>query len=1338
MAQSKLSDRDELALLVRKRGTIKARLTVFKDFLGVIDQIEIDNITSKNISDINVRLTKIKELFSDFEKVQSEIEELDLESNLDKRLNERIDIESQFFAVMSSAQEIVSKRDERVEAVQHRLSLVSNSSNNNNNSHLNNQIRLPTIKLPTFDGNYLKWLEFRDTFDSLINANDTLPDISKFHYLRSSLEGGAVVTIKSIEFTSENYLVAWELLCNRYNNKNVLINNHLKSLFSLESLNRESHRSLRYIIDHVSKNLRALNTLGEHTDKWDSLVIYIVVQKLDSVTSIKWEEYKLNLGGSIELEDFYQFLRQRADILETVQGGSRAVQVNRNERFVSSKEPRHIKTFFSSTPNGSCFMCNENHRVYKCDQFKNLSIEAREAEVSKRKLCSNCLRPGHSTSNCRLSSCRACNKKHNSLLCHNNNSVNKVLQNESNLNLQTNEVKQNTNHEKQNLNTVASTSTVLTTLTSYSSNSEVLLGTAVVEVVVERDNSTYLARVLLDCGSQSSFVTDNLKNKLKIKTNSTKSRCISGLNNSISTATEYCTLKLKSRINAYTTDVHCMIISNISENLPSVEIDPEDLNIPNNTALADPSFHKSNKVDILIGSDVMWNIVKGGCQISLGENKPKLIYSKFGWLVSGPMTLAMPSVKCNKKSVCHFSQEIKDSLSKFWDLENFIMPKRSLSTDEQICEDSFNENTIRLPSGRFQVKMPLRESPEALGDSYSLAKRCFLNLERRFQKQPKLKEMYSDFIHEYATLGHLTEIEKPPIGNYLPHHAVLREKSETTKLRVVFNGSARTASGKSLNDIQYVGPVVQNDLMSILLRFRQHKYVLTGDIEKMFRQVKLDESQRHLQLILWRDNEAQPLRTLQLNTVTYGTASAPYLTTRCLVQLSTECSDKRVANTIKNDFYCDDLITGCDNKTELKYLRDAVVDKLAEACLPLRKFRTNIPSIFASESISTTCTEKDLSQTNDQYSNLQNQSSVLGLNWCPSQDKLYFSVDFQIEQPFTKRTILAATCKIFDPLGLLSACTIVPKMLLQRLWESKLDWDDLVSADVSKQWSDFVNNLNQIKAINIPRHVLHPSSDTPVSVELHCFVDSSQSAFAACVFIRCTYQEDNVSVKLLCAKARVAPLKPSTIPRLELAAALLGAQLSSKVCQSLSRKFDQKYFWSDSTIVLGWIKNTNPSNLKQFVYNRVNEIHELTDKSTWHHISTEMNPADIASRGVSPSKLQDLELWWSGPPFLMKPKTEWPSAPIENVELPELKVYSCCVSAEHSFEFDRFSKFQRMIRVVGYILRFIHNCKTKKDSRLSGDLSNDEIDRSTQTLIKTCQQDSFPNEGWRQNPKLNL
>ncbi|CAK1579690.1 unnamed protein product [Parnassius mnemosyne] len=119
-------------------------------------------------------------------------------------------------------------------------------------------------------------------------------------------------------------------------------------------------------------------------------------------------------------------------------------------------------------------------------------------------------------------------------------------------------------------------------------------------------------------------------------------------------------------------------------------------------------------------------------------------------------------------------------------------------------------------------------------------------------------------------------------------------------------------------------------------------------------------------------------------------------------------------------------------------------------------------------------------------------------------------------------------------------------MLLQRLWESKMDWDDLVSADVLKEWSAFANNLKQIKAINIPRHVLHPSSNTPVSVELHCFVDSSQSAFAACVFIRCTDQEDNISVKLLCAKARVSSLKPSTISRLEL------AQSSTKVCQSLN------------------------------------------------------------------------------------------------------------------------------------------------------------------------------------------
>lgn len=146
-----------------------------------------------------------------------------------------------------------------------------------------------------------------------------------------------------------------------------------------------------------------------------------------------------------------------------------------------------------------------------------------------------------------------------------------------------------------------------------------------------------------------------------------------------------------------------------------------------------------------------------------------------------------------------------------------------------------------------------------------------------------MKDDYAEFINEYHSLGHLIEVRRPSFGYYILHHAVVRENSETTRLRVVFHASCKTSSNKSLNDIQFVGPVVQDDLMAILRRFRENTYVVTGDMEKMYRQATVNELQRNLQLILWREDESRPLKILQFNTVTYGTASAPNLSTRCLV-----------------------------------------------------------------------------------------------------------------------------------------------------------------------------------------------------------------------------------------------------------------------------------------------------------------------------------------------------------------------------------------------------------------------------------------------------------------------
>lgn len=182
-----------------------------------------------------------------------------------------------------------------------------------------------------------------------------------------------------------------------------------------------------------------------------------------------------------------------------------------------------------------------------------------------------------------------------------------------------------------------------------------------------------------------------------------------------------------------------------------------------------------------------------------------------------------------------------------------------------------------------------------------------------------------------------------------------------------------------------------------------------------------------------------------------------------------------------------------------------------------------------------------------------------------------------------------------------------------------------------KGWAKLLKDFSVLFKIEIPRRCL---GEITMNIQLHCFVDASQHAYAACAYLRSEDKNTNgVVVKLLCAKARVAPLKPMTIPRLELCAALLGANLCEKNLQALRCEITRKVLWSDSSVVLGWLK-TPPKDLKAFVCNRVCEINDLVGNFEFFHVPTDKNPADLASRGVDPKNLQNSLLWWEGPEFL--------------------------------------------------------------------------------------------------------
>lgn len=237
----------------------------------------------------------------------------------------------------------------------------------------------------------------------------------------------------------------------------------------------------------------------------------------------------------------------------------------------------------------------------------------------------------------------------------------------------------------------------------------------------------------------------------------------------------------------------------------------------------------------------------------------------------------------------------------------------------------YSATTSRNQYGRYIVKLPLRSDPAVIGDSFQEALRRFRQIEKRLQRDVALQTNYNNFMKEYLSLCHMQMVEditqSKGVRYFLPHHPVFREASTTTKLRVVFDASMKTDGGKglSLNDILLVGPVVQDDLFSVIIRFRMHSLVFTADIVKMYRKIQVHKENTSLQSILWRSSPHQEIKVYELNTVTYGTAAAPYLATRTLNQIAVDCKDEypNAENVIK-DFYVDDILSEANTVEEAK------------------------------------------------------------------------------------------------------------------------------------------------------------------------------------------------------------------------------------------------------------------------------------------------------------------------------------------------------------------------------------------------------------------------------------
>ncbi|GFV12101.1 integrase catalytic domain-containing protein [Trichonephila clavipes] len=736
--------------------------------------------------------------------------------------------------------------------------------------------------------------------------------------------------------------------------------------------------------------------------------------------------------------------------------------------------------------------------------------------------------------------------------------------------------------------------------------------------------------------------------------------------------------------------------------LERVKAELELAQLGNNASKSETSFNKcetETSIDVFIKSDSVFGYIVGGSV----EDEPNL-YSC--GLICG-------------------SEELNSNLRKFWEIEEIDneLPK---NLENSICEEHYAQTHKRDESGKYIVSIPFKEHWSCLGNSKDIALKRLESLWTRLSRDQDYQKLYRDFLKEYEELGHMTEITEsvePEYTYYMPHHGIYRPQKSTTKLRTVFNASALTANGRSLNSIQYNGGVIQDDLFSLLVRFRKHIYAFTADIRQMYRMIDVDVSQRPLQRILWKGDVNEPVKVYQLNTVTYGTASAPFLAMRTLKQISIDEGENfpLAASVLCDDFYMDDVLSGANSLEVAKTLQHQLIDILQTAQMSLHKWCGN-----TSELIPTTEKEYDFASPEE--------IKTLGIAWKSKTDCFNFKVEVERNAHPTKRSVLSIIARLFDPLGLLGPVITKAKIFMQQLWTLQIDWSERLPEKEASEWKEFVRSLVALNGINIERCIVIPNAEV---IELHGFCDASERAYGAAIYARSINPDGEIKVKLVASKSRVSPVKQVTMPRLELCSAVLLAKLMHKVKRALRMDITSVFFWTDSTIVLSWMKNES-RNLKTFVANRVVIIQELTELNKWHHVPSEQNPADIISRGLDPEKIQRSELWWFGPAFLEVSSVNFPRYvdEIHNCEhyQRELKdnQKSMCFLVQNREILpiiDKCSSFLKLQRILAWCVRFKENARNPLQLT-TGSLTVAELSTALIFLVRNVQYVSFAKEIW--------
>ena len=1198
-------------------------------------------------------------------------------------------------------------------------SCCSRNTGNGNKKKIN----LPKLQLPTFNGNPLEWVTFWDSFQSAIGLDDELNDVDKFKYLRSYLGGAAYTAIEGLPISNGNYKEVVNILQKRFGSKQVIISNFMNTIMKLPIVSSfEDLKSLRSLYDKTETVVRGLRSIGTEPSSYGTFITPVLMAKIPEELRVTISRNLSDDEGSWDLEEVLDLFGKEVQLREkcVVSNESRGVSSSSSWRkpnareFMSSRQhqPSTVSALYANQGGLKCFFCDGSHVASKCTSITNPQTKMNILREKGR--CFLCFKTGHVASFCPTGKrCFNCNRKHHIALCN----ANALHRNSSNNRVQSSAVN-----------------------VAVDRDLSVLLQTAKATVLNAcNDNLSANVRVLFDSGSSKTFVSSRLCNYLKLPIIGKEKQLIKVFGESepkfrecdVVQFTVVCSDGLKIYMKAYSIPLICSPLNN-----QCIDVAIEQYPYLQGLPLAD-SITSTEQVDIdlLIGSDYYWSFV-GGPPVR-GEG-PTAVPTRLGFVLNGPVkdiynvcsSMHVQTIHVMKAEVQSAANDFVDAdVNRFWDIESVGLKEKTADSEvyDQFVKDA------RFKNGRYEVSLPMKECHPVISDNFSLAKNRLNSLLKRLNSKPDILEEYNDVISQQLDAGVIERVEidkmdKPGEVHFLPHREVVRADKETIKLRVVYDASSKRPGEVSLNDCMHTGPALIPMIFDVLLRFRMQKVPLIGDLEKAFLNIAITPSQRGLLRFLWVndiDTENPKLVTYRFTRLVFGLVSSPFVLNATIRHHMDkyERTDPDFVDLVKNSTYVDDFASSVQTTEDAFALYQKLKFRFKEAGFNMRKWASNSSQLM--NLIECEESKTDTFSGNSPKNQFQNETDeksvkVLGIPWVKERDVMKFDLNDVVKgvakELATKRAILSTIARVFDPHGLIS-CAILPlKILFHEVCLMKVNWDTPLSEQIHSRWKAIIENFESLSEIEFPRCLLADIEGQQIkSFELHSFSDASKIAIGANVYLRIE-TDQGWKTQLIASKTKIVAMKDETIPRLELSAALLSAQLLTSIVNALYRvtTINKVYCWCDSQIVLWWIYK-EPKEFKTFVANRLGQIRDMFPKEHWFYCPTDKNPSDIGSRGIKIERLVGNQLWWHGPDFLIKDCENWPSSnflsresSISDMAVSELKsktnvVSLVCVSENSQnlsvntvIPCERFSSYTKLIRITALVLKFIKILRNKQ------------------------------------------